>query len=204
MYRVVSGVLAAGIACTLAGVLGAGAIGMSTNLPPTALDLRAGTGGRVQVDVPEPGAAATFHVTARSLTDRPTELVLVVQHGEVRGASERAAARAADEVVLTLTDDTGAVLAAGSTADLRGAVVDLGVTDVPVTVHGEASLRADGSGRPPVPDGATVALDVRVAGGDDHRTAGTLARGRTVVAAPVDGARPVGVIVTGAHLRRVA
>jgi hypothetical protein len=203
VYRVVSGVLAAGIACTLAGVLGAGTIGMSTNLPQTALDLREGAGGRVQVDVPEPGAAATFHVTARPLTDGPTELVLVVEDGAVLGTSGRAAARVADEVVLTLTDDTGTVLVAGSAADLRGAVVDLGRTDdVPVTVHGEASLPAD---RPSPRDGATVALDVRVAGAGDVRTAGSggpRASG-SVVAAPGDGVRAAGV-TAGPHLRRGA
>jgi hypothetical protein len=163
VYRVVSGVLAVGIVGTLVGVLGAGTIGMSTNLPPAALDLREGAGGRVQVDVPAPGAAATFHVTARPLTDGPTGLVLVVEDGEVRGSAGRAAD---DDVVLTLTDDTGAVLAAGSAAELRGAVVDLGVAeDVPVTVHGEASLRGGGSGGPDA-DGATVALEVRVAGAE--------------------------------------
>jgi hypothetical protein len=199
----VSGVLAAGIACTLAGVLGAGTIGMSTNLPPTALDLREGAAGRLQVDVPEPGAATTFHVTARSSGDRPTELVLVVEDGAVLGTSDRAAARLADEVVLTLTDDTGTVLAAGRTADLRGAVVDLGRTDdVPVTVHGEASLPAD---RPSPRDGATVALDVRVAGAGDVRAAGSggpRASG-SVVAAPVDGVRTSGA-TAGPHVRRGA
>lgn len=168
MYRVVSGVLAAGITCTLVGVLGAGTIGLSTNLPTTGIDLREGTGGRVEVDVPEPGAVATFHVTARPLTDRPTGLALVVDDGTVRGASRAAAS----EVVVTLTDDTGTVLTAGSARDLRGAVVDLGVADdAPVTVHGEASLRDRADG-PTLPDGATVALDVRVAGDGDTRAVG--------------------------------
>lgn len=168
MYRVVSGVLAAAIACTLAGVLGAGTIGLATRLPTAGLDLREGAGGRVQVAVPEPGAVETFHVTARPLTDRPTGLALVVDDGAVHGASRGAAA----EVVLTLTDDTGAVLAAGSTRELRGAVVDLGVADdAPVTVHGEARLRGGAAG-PVLRDGATVALDVRVAGDGETRAVG--------------------------------
>jgi hypothetical protein len=175
VYRVVSGVLAAGIACTLAGLLGAGTLGLSTNLPTTGLDLRQGAAGRVRVDVPERGAVATFHVTARPLADRPTGLALVVEDGTVLGGSGAAGARvAAREVVLTLTDDTGRVLASGSPAELRGTVVDLGVArDTPVVVHGEASLRpaADaaehGAARSvasEAADGASVALDLRVAG----------------------------------------
>lgn len=190
MYRLVSGVLAAGIACTLLGVLGAGTLGLSTTLPTTGLDLREGAAGRVEVAVPEPGAVATFHVTARPLTDRPTGLALVVDDGAVPGASRAAAAG----VVLTLTDDTGAVLAAGTAAELRGTVVDLGVAhDAPVTVHGEAILRADGPGGRPVPAGSVVALDVRVAAGGDEpavgrgaaRTGGGPAR---VAAGPATGA----------------
>lgn len=177
MYRVVSRVLVAAIACTLAGVLGAGTLGLSTSLPTTGLDLREGAVGRVQVEVPEPGTVATFHVTARPLADRPTGLALVVEHGAVLGASGDAAALAvAREVVLTLTDDTGTVLASGSAGELRGTVVDLGVAgDAPVVVHGRASLRADGTGVPAgtgrsdgaaPAQGATLALQVRVAAAD--------------------------------------
>jgi hypothetical protein len=160
VYLVVSRVLAAGVACALVGVLGAGTLGLSTALPTDGLDLREGAAGRVEIAVPEPGAVATFHVTARPLTDRPTGLALVVEDGTAPGSSRTGASG----VVLTLTDDTGAVLAAGTAAELRGAVVDLGVTDdAPVTVHGEARLRADRPDDGPAPDGRVVALDVRVA-----------------------------------------
>jgi hypothetical protein len=203
VYRVVSRVLAAAVACTLAGVLGAGTLGLSTSMPTTGLDLREGAAGRVQVDVPEPGTVATFHVTARPIADRPTGLALVVEHGAVLGASGAAAARAAArEVVLTLTDDTGAVLASGSPGELRGTVVDLGVADdaAPVVVHGRASLRADGTGAPAgtersdgaaPADGATLALDVRVAVSDEARTLGTDGTGTDALVAVAAGGSSV-------------
>ncbi|GIG36928.1 hypothetical protein [Cellulomonas pakistanensis] len=156
MRRLVSRVVAAGIATTVAGVLGAGALGVSTALPTTGVDLREGAAGRVHVPVPAPGASTSFHVTAHPGGAGPAALTLVLD--EATGPGDR-------DVELTLSDDTGAVLAAGSAARLRGARVDLGVVDDgPVTVHGTASLP---DSAPAADCGGTLALDVRVAGDPD-------------------------------------
>ena len=154
MRRLVSRVAAAAIAMTVSGVLGAGALGASTALPTAGVDLREGAGGRVHVPVPAPAASSSFHITARAGDDRPAALTLVL--GGATGPAER-------DVELTLSDDTGAVLAAGTTAGLRGTEVDLGVVDgEPVTVHGTATLPDSASA-----GGGTLALDVRLDGDPD-------------------------------------
>ncbi|HYQ76406.1 hypothetical protein [Cellulomonas sp.] len=192
MQRLVSRVVAAAIAVTVGGVLGAGALGASSGLPTAGLDLREGAGGRVHVPVPAPGASSTFHITARPVAGGPSALTLVL--GD-------AAAPAGADLALTLSDDTGAVLAAGSTAGLRGARVALGlVGDEPVTVHGTATLPESA---PATAAGGTLALPVRIATAPDAArwSPGTVRRApagdgtatgpRLVVAAPgVPATRP--------------
>ena len=191
MRRLVSRVVAAAIALTVGGVLGAGALGASSALPTAGVDLRAGAGGRVPVPVPAPGGSSSFHITARPSADGPAALSLVL--GEAAGLGDA-------DLVLTLSDDTGAVLATGSTQGLRGARVPLGlVGDEPVTVHGTATLPQSA---PASAAGGTVALGVRVAtapdgdrwtpGTGDHapggRDAGASARVvRTAPARPAAG-----------------
>ncbi|WP_147794807.1 hypothetical protein [Cellulomonas sp. Y8] len=174
-------------------MLGAGALGASSALPTAGVDLRAGAGGRVAVPVPAPGASSTFHITARPAPGAPSALTLVL--GEAAGPADA-------ELELTLSDDTGAVLAAGSAQGLRGTRVALGlVGDEPVTVHGTATL-ADSA--PPTSGGGTVALGVRVTavpdgtrwtpGSGDHAPGGigTGASARMVRTPPaVPAARPV-------------
>ncbi|WP_431837871.1 hypothetical protein [Cellulomonas sp. Y8] len=156
MRRLVSRVVAAAIALTVGGVLGAGALGASSGLPTAGLDLREGAAGRVHVPVPAPGASSTFHITARPADGGPSPLTLVL--GE-------AAAPDDVDLELTLSDDTGVVLAAGSAAGLRGARVGLGlVGGEPVTVHGTATLPESG---PAAVAGATLALPVHVAATPD-------------------------------------
>ena len=156
MRRLVSRVVAAAIALTVGGVLGAGALGASSALPTAGLDLRAGAGGRVPVPVPAPGGSSSFHITARPADGGPAALTLVL--GEATGP-------AGADLELTLSDDTGAVLAAGTTRGLRGAQVALGPAgDEPVTVHGTATLPESA---PAAAAGGTVALAVRVAATPD-------------------------------------
>lgn len=186
MWRLVPRLVAAAIALTVGGVLGAGALGASSTPPTAGLDLREGAGGRVHVPVPAPGASSTFHITARPAAG-PSALTLVL---------DDAAAPADADLRLTLSDDTGAVLAAGSAEALRGARVALGrVGDEPVTVHGTATLPASA---PAAAAGGTVALGVRVAadpdgtgarwspGTGDHAPAGggTATGARVVATAP--------------------
>jgi len=185
MRKLVSRVVAAAIALTVGGVLGAGALGASSAPPTAGLDLRPGTGGRVPVPVPAPGGSSTFHITARPADGGPAPLTLVL--GEVSGP-------AGADLELTLSDDTGAVLAAGSARGLRGAQVALGPAgDEPVTVHGTATLPESA---PAAAAGGTVALRVRVAaapagdrwspGTGDHAPGGhgTGASARVVRTAP--------------------
>lgn len=159
MRMLVSRVVAAAIALTVGGVLGAGALGASSALPTAGLDLRAGAGGRVPVPVPAPGGSSSFHITARPADGGPEALTLVL--GDATGP-------AGAHLELTLSDDTGAVLAAGSTRGLRGAEVALGPAGgEPVTVHGTATLPESA---PAAAAGGTVALGVRVAATPDgHR-----------------------------------
>lgn len=188
MRRLVSRVVAAAMAVTVGGVLGAGALGASTALPTAGVDLREGAGGQVHVPVPAPGGSSTFHITARPAPGGPSALALVLGDADVRAAAD---------VELTLSDDTGAVLAAGSVAGLRGARVALGVVDEgPVTVHGTATLPES---TPTDAAGGTLALPVRVAtdpavrwspGSGDHAPAGGAAPGARVVAAPAATPRP--------------
>lgn len=193
MRRLVSRVVAAAIALTVGGVLGAGALGASSALPTAGVDLRAGAVGRVPVPVPAPGGSSTFHITARPVPGALSALTLVL--GEAAGPADA-------DLELTLSDDTGAVLAAGSTQGLRGARVALGPAgDEPVTVHGTATLP---DSAPATSAGGTVALGVRLAaapdgarwspGTGDHGPGGTGtgASVRVVRALPaVPAARPV-------------
>jgi len=191
MRRLVSRVVAAAIALTVGGVLGAGALGASRGLPTAGLDLREGATGRVFVPVPAPGASATFHITARPADGTPSPLTLVLGEATTPDGAD---------VQLTLSDATGAVLAAGSAEGLRGARLGLGlVGEEPVTVHGTATLPESG---PVAAAGATLVLPVRVGtapdgarwspGSGDYAPAGGVAAGvRVVRAAPaVSAARP--------------
>lgn len=151
---VLPGLLAAGIAVTLAGVVGVGALGVTVGTPSAGLSLREGSAGRVDVTVPAPGAASRFHVTARSDSAEPSRLVLLVEDGSLPDED--------DGVRLALWDESGALLADGTVACVQGVALDLGVVaEGPVTVHGEAVLPETATG---AASGETLSLDVRIAG----------------------------------------
>lgn len=101
-------------------------------------DLVTGSTTTAQVDVPYPGHATAFDVTARAARGAgPSDLALVLDGGDgplVDGP---------DALRLTLADADGAVLAEGTAAELRGRAVPLGrLGATPVTVHGTAALPA--------------------------------------------------------------
>lgn len=101
------------------------------------VDLVTGSTGSARVEVPYPGHSTAFDVTAHAAAGAgPSDLSLLLD-------GSGPLADGPDALRLTLTDTEGAVLAEGTTAELRGRHIRLGVLDEqPVTVHGSATLPA--------------------------------------------------------------
>jgi hypothetical protein len=114
-----------------------GALSFAGTAPATAVDLVEGSTATARVQVPYPGHATTFDLTARPTSTGPVELALVV----VDPAGPLASGP--DALALTLADADGSVLAEGTAADLAQSPVTLGTLDAdPLTLHGTAALPA--------------------------------------------------------------
>jgi hypothetical protein len=114
-----------------------GALSLTGTAPGAAVDLVEGSTATAHVQVPYPGHATTFDVTARITSGDRAELALVVVDPTGPLASGR------DALALTLADADGTVLAEGTAADLARTPVALGTLDSDrVTIHGTAALPA--------------------------------------------------------------
>lgn len=148
---------------TATALLLAGALVASGGTGTPALELVTGSTGSAQVAVPYPGHDSAFDVTARAAAGAgPSDLVLVL------AAGDGPLADGPDALHLTLADTTGAVLAEGTAAELRGRAIALGALGAePVTVHGTAALPATADD---AVQGAGLALTFRLVAEQDTPT----------------------------------
>jgi hypothetical protein len=159
-------------AAALAVALG-GALSLTGTAPAAAVNLVEGSTATAHVQVPYPGHATTFDVTARPTSGDPVELALMV----VDPAGPLASGP--DALALTLADADGTVLAEGTAADLAHTPVELGTLDAdPVTIRGTADLPATA--------------------GDQVQGAGLTLTLRLIATQDADAPTPAGFAVTGA------